>query len=395
MAVLNRTADRFQRALDGERPSDAELAAFVETSRHLVGVGGIGPAPDPVFVTRLRDRLMAEAHTLPTASPAGAKAAAARRAAARSAPVVVVVGRGLPRLLAGAVASALLVASVVGLASRTAVPGDVLYPVKGWIDGVAVRLADSDFDRGTTYLAQAQRHISDARELSGRSDPHPADVDVALEAAIGSVRRGQQSLDTAYATTANPQALLALRDFTARALPQIDALRTEAPPESLRLVDALEALLRDSQDATARRIAACGTPCRDIGLASSGGPATLPGSLPTTTTTAAPTVGSSITVPGTAVTGQPGGGGSSAPAPGVTAGVAGGGVGVGGGGAGVSSGGASAGLPTVSLSVPLLPSATATVPLPSASIGTGGVSATVPGATLGPITAPGIPITLP
>jgi len=40
------------------------------------------------------------------------------------------------------------------------------------------------------------------------------------------VRSGQRSLDHAYAENGNPRALLAMRDFTARALPQVEALLT-------------------------------------------------------------------------------------------------------------------------------------------------------------------------
>ena len=61
----------------------------------------------------------------------------------------------------------------------------------------------------------------------------------------------------------------------------------------------------------------------------------------------------------------------------------------------VGTGGASIGLPTLSVSVPIVPSVTATVPLPTVSVGTGGVGATVPSSTLGPVTLPGVTLTLP
>jgi hypothetical protein len=382
MPVLSRSADRFQRALDGERVTDRGLAELVETSRHLVGLTSAVPPPDAAFVATLHERLMAEAARMPAPSPVAAKAAAARRAAARTTPVVVVVGRGLPRLLVGATASALLVGAVVGAVSRGAVPGQALYPVKGWLDGVAVRLADSDLERGQTYLAQAQEHVSDARELAERDGRDAGDIDVALTAATDAVRKGSQALDTSYAGTGNPQALITMRDFVARTLPQLEALRTEVPPESLPKLAALEALLRDTQESTSRRIAACGSPCSGA-LSSTLGPSSLPGST-TTAPSGSPTASGSggVTVPVTAVT-VPGGSGQTGPVLG------------GGGGSTVGTGGASVGLPTVSLSVPLLPSATGTVPLPTVSVGTGGVGATVPSSTLGPVTLPGVTLTLP
>jgi len=401
--VLNRAADRFQRALDGEKVTDASIARLVETSRHLVDLGG-APGPDPTFVATLRERLLAEAAALPAPSPVAAKTAAARRAASRTTPVVVVVGRGLPRLVAGAAASALLVGGVVGAASRSTVPGQALYPVKGWLDGVQVRLATSDLDRGRTYLSQAQEHISDARDLA-EGDGAASNVDTALVSAIESVRDGQRSLDTAYATTGNPQALIAMRDFTARAVPQIEVLRSEVPAQSLPLVARLESLLRQGQEVTARRIAACGPACSE--LTSALGPATLP-SVPTTAVsqpstsrpaaeqTKAPAkpraTSPRVTVPKAPVGTAPSGG---APLPSTSTGAGGLGAGVGGGGVTAGTAGASVGLPTISATVPIVPSVTASVPLPSVTVGTGGVGATVPGSTLGPVTLPGVTITLP
>lgn len=397
MPLLNRSADRFQRALEGERVADPQLDRLVRTTRQLAGTGTHVAGPDPEFVAALRTRLMAEAERMPAPSPTAAKAAAARRAAARTTPVVVVLGRGTPRLLAGVAASAVLVGGIVGAASRSAVPGQALYPVKSWIDGVQVRLADNDLDRGRTYLDQAQEHISDARDLAEHQSPHD-NVDVALKAAITSVRRGQQSLDTAYATTGNPQALISMRDFTTRALPQVDVLRREVPQQSIPLVAELESLLLQSQQQAARRIAACGSPCSE--LASTIGPATLP----SLTTSAAPSATSSTrpsgaptvvaTVPRASATQSGSSAGGSLTGPSASVGVGGVTAGAGGGGITAGTGGVGIGLPTVSATVPL-PSVSATVPLPSATLGTGGVSATVPSATLGPVTLPGVTVTLP
>ena len=403
MRLLSRPADRFERALGGSAVTDEQLAELVETSRHLVDLGArMGPAPDPAFVTALRERLMAEAATLPTPSPAAARAAASRRAAAKGGPVVVVVGRGLPRALAGATASALLVGAVVGVASRTAVPGEALYPVKGWLDGVAVRLADSDLDRGRTFLAQAQEHISDARELTERTGRADAGtVDVALQGAIDSVRGGQRALDLSYARTGNPQALLAMGDFTARALPQIEVLRTEVPAGSLPRLAELESLLHDTQQATARRVAACGPRCEGMAGPASG-PAGLPSSI--TTTSASPgsasagqpgsgseSAGGGITVPQTGLTNSVDGSSST---PGVSIGSGGATIGSSNGGATVSTGGATVNGPTISASVPVV-STTVQVPLPSATLGTSGGSVTVPSTTIGSLTLPGVTITLP
>jgi hypothetical protein len=396
MRLLNRPADRFQHALEGQPPSDAEIADLLSTSRHLVELRGAGPPPDAAFVAQLRERLVVEAASLPAPSRATARGAASRRGEARSTPVVVVVGRGLPRLLAGAVATALVVGGLVGIASRSTLPGDALYPVKGWLDSVAVRMADSDLDRGRTQLAQAQEHISDARDLAGHRQPDAGDVNVAVGAAVDSVRAGQRSLDAAWTDTGNPQALLAQRDFAARALPQVEALRTEAPADSLRLVGQLEALLQDTQSATLRRLAACGSACSgaasqavdDLTVPSTALTAGASGSA----TPSPRTTSGGITVPGSAVTNPAGGG--TVPAPGATAGT--GGVTIGGSGTGatLSTDGATLNPPTVSASVPGVPSGSVSLPLPSATLGTGGATATQPPIGAGPVTVSLPPVTL-
>jgi hypothetical protein len=397
MALISRQADLLQRALDGERVTDEQVRTLVESARALSTVSTQAMAPRPEFVQSLRERLMAEAATLPTPSPAAAKASAARRAAARSRPVVLVVGRGVPRLVAGATASALAVGAVLGVASRSSLPGGALYPVKGWLDSIAVLMADSDFDRGVTRLSQAQEHISEARTLSEASRVDADHLVEAITAATDDVRRGQRDLSTAFDRTGNPQALLAIRDFSARALPQVEALRPEVPAAVLPALGELEALLGQTQGSVARRIAACGTPC--AGSAAPSGPATSPVSLPqleaqpTTTSgqaTGTRTAGPSIEVVAPTITGRPGGGSTVPAPPEVTAGDGGVTIGNPQGGATVSTGGSGVTLPSVSVSLPGVPSVSATVGLPSATLATSSGGGTVSRQSIGGLTLPGV-----
>lgn len=391
MRLTNRAAERFQRALEGERVTDADLEGLLQTSRTLSSVPLAGAAPREEFVLALRERLMAEAEQMPSPSPAAAKAAAGRRAAARSAPVVVVVGRGFPRVLAGAAASVVAVGAIVGVASRSAIPGSALYPVKGWLDSVAVQMAGSDYDRGLTHLSQAQEHISDARALAEQSNVDPQEFVDVLQSAVSSVRSGQRDLNTSFDTTGNPQALLAIRDFSARALPQVEALRPEVPAKALPVLGELQALLADAESASLRRLAACAPTCA-TSTGASVSPTdlpTLPGAAPSGgATTSAASGGAGVQVPGTAVTAAPGGG-----APGVTAGSGGLTLGGSSGGATLSTGGTTLNGPSVGVSVPGLPSLSAT--LPSVGIATTSIGATLPGATLGTLPLPGASVSVP
>ena len=415
MPVLSRKADAFQRALQGAPATDREVDSLLRTAGEVRSLG-YAPAPDAAFVEALRDRLMTEARSMPAVTPAAARARAAGRAAARTTPVVVVVGHGLPRALAGVAASALLVGAIVGVASRQTLPGDSLYPVKTWLDNVAVQLAGNDFDRGQTFLAQGQEHISDARDLSdAQRSANVGDVNTALRQAIDSVRSGQRTLDRSYASSGNPQALLAMRDFTARAIPQVEVLRSQVSAGSVPLVGELEALLQDSQQATGRQLAACGPQCA---AAAAAGGSISPSALPTTANGAPSTSSTSagrasgpggIAVPSAPLSNQSTGGIGGVPAPGVSgprvsvpgvsvpgvsAGTGGLGVGRSATGATLSTGGATINLPPVSVPVPVV-TTTVTVPLPSVSVGSTGVHVSLPGTTLGSATIPGATLHLP
>jgi hypothetical protein len=340
-------------------------------------------------VAELRERLLAEAATLPVVARA-AGPAPAERTGRRSGPVVLVVGRGLPRALAGAAASVLVVGSVVGVASRSAIPGSALYPVKGWLDTVAVQMAGSELDRGLTLLAQAEEDVADSRELADRRVEDADPYIEALQQAVLAVRAGQRELGRAYDETGNPQALIALRDFTSRAKPQVEALRPEVPAEALPVLGELESLLADAEQAALRRLAACAPTCvtlQEVGVS----PSDLPSlSAPAAGPATSSRTGGGITVPGTAITADPDGG---QPAPGLTAGSGGVTVGDDDGGATLSTDGVGINGPTLSASAPRLPGVSAT--LPSVGVTSGGAGVTVPDTTLGSLTLPGLTATVP
>jgi hypothetical protein len=157
--------------------------------------------------------------------------------------------------------------------------------VRQLLDSAEVQLAGSDFDRGVTWLSQAQEHISDGGALVTRDGARtePAAVDQAMLSAHDAVGTGQRALLGEFDRTGNTQALIAVQDFTARALPQLNALRTVVPEASRPGVDALIALLEQARTTLAARIAACGQPCASLaGVRTGGSPASAPvADLPT------------------------------------------------------------------------------------------------------------------
>ncbi len=264
MPFMTRTADLLQDALEGGSVDASQFAALATTARRAGTVGlSARFAPDPGFVSALGQRLLAEAATLSsrqqtsTARTSAARSVEMRRTGQRVKPVVFVVGRGLPRAIAGVAASALAVGAVVGVAARGAVPGAALYPVRQILDSAAVRLAASDFDKGMTLLAQGREHIRDAREMVGRGTPDPEALDVGLSAAIDSVSAGRVLLLRSFAETGDTQAVRELQDFSTTELPGVDALRERVPASSLPLLEQLRALLGGSWSDRPQQLAAC------------------------------------------------------------------------------------------------------------------------------------------
>jgi hypothetical protein len=199
--------------------------------------------------------------------------------------MVLVAGKGL-RVVVGATASVLLVAAMVGVSSRSALPGSLLYPVKQVLNSAAVQLAGSEDDRGMTLLSQAQADIGDARALveRDRALADPASVNQALMSAYDSAKTGQRALLGQFDRTRNAATLIAVQDFAARAMPQLNALRVQVPAGSRAEVEALIALVHQAQTTLAPKIAVCGQPCAALGgggLGSSPPSASSPGPSPT------------------------------------------------------------------------------------------------------------------
>lgn len=296
MPFVSRRADLLEASLKGDPSTDQEVRDLVVTARRIPSLTSPVLAPRDEFVSALGLRLRAEALTLPAREARSlsgeseghleseVQATGARRRGAR--PVVLVIGRGLPRALAGATVSLLLVGAIVGGASRSALPGGLLYPVKHLLDSAAVQLAGSDFDRGATLLSQAQEHISDAGALverdGGQADP--AAVNEALLGAYDAVSGGQRALLGDFHNTGDLQSLIAVQDFAVRALPQLNALRPLVPVASRPGVDSLIALLQQTRTTLAHTIAACGRPCATLGVAGQPGSPPSPSGLPSMTT---------------------------------------------------------------------------------------------------------------
>ena len=385
-------ADLLQRALDGEpveRPGVIELVAILHA---VSAIDQARLAPRDEFVADLRGRLLSEAHPIAASATTAAVETDAGSAEDGNARPVSVLHVSRPvRRFAAAAAAVIVLAGGLGVASRQAAPGDLLYPIKQVLDRAAVELAGGRLELGRTHLAQAEQHVSEARELIDRGDPAAEDLTVAFDAAAGSTASAQSVLLDLYRSEGRPEALTEFADFVARALPQVEAMRLDVPPGAVPAWERLRDLLTQGGQEALRELASCST-CGEAAAANLARLELLLGS-PTGTT---PDAGVAPALPtlGDGLPGTPGAPGATATAP-------------------LPADGAT--LPGITVAPPPATIGSATVRLPgavvtSSSVSVGGGGVTLPSATVslptlvvsstvvgggGGATLPGVTVTAP
>ena len=403
MLGANADGALLQRALDGQAVDDPDTAALVAVAREVESLDQRGLAPRADFVADLRQRLLDV--------PADAAGSLGHRG-----PAVVRLGRRA-RLLVAAAAVLLVLAGGLGVLSRSALPGDRLYPVKQLLDRVVLELHREPVGLGRAHLDQAREHVAEAVQLISRPGADPgadpgselpveltpdaaADLAGAFDAAAASTTAGDTVLLEAYRAEQRVDALISLSDFHAEVVPAVDAIDTAAlPPITRAAWQRLHDVLERSRDATLRELAACSTcgeasaaarallareapmPGATAGTPTSGPPGSgspssepsaPPGDRPTGRDTGSPSdsppaQGSASPRPtqgGTAPTSSPAGGAVRLPTVGVTSAT------LGAGGGGITLPGP---LPTLTLP---------DVGVTSSSVTIGGGGVTLPGATV-------------
>lgn len=392
-----READQLQRALEGRLPRrqvTPAVGGYVEVAGRLTDLVPTTPLrPASEFRAELHQRLVELAQARAATLPAEARRAEVAEPERRR-RLAGLIGfawlawftRGWRRTATAATGALLALSVGLGLASASAVPGGLLYPVKELIQSAQVQLAHGDLARGKVLLSQSGGHIEDAETLVSRGSPEPADVDTALRAASSDLRDAQRSLLAHFAKTQDPAVLTALARFATEQSPQLAQLRGRVPVVSEPLVDGLLAQLGATATQVRALAAQCGSACAEVPVGGLPGPDGLLGAASTGSGTAGSAGPNGVA--GSGLGGLLGTGGAA----GSAAGGAAGGTGVGGGTQGsvsVGSGGVGVQLPGVG----------ASLPAPGASVGSSGAGVTVPpvGATVGSISAslPGVSVSVP
>jgi hypothetical protein len=226
IATRRRAAD-FDALVEGSsiRDADPSYAGLLE----LVGALRTVPEATPraAFVADLRSRLMVEAATaLVPSSVDDERLRLARRPTADR--------PRHPRRVA-ALVSGVAVAGVttsMAFAAQTALPGDLLYPVKRGVESVHAAVAFDNAQRGGTVLASARDRLAEVSQLSAAGHDS-SQVAPTLDAFSAQASTASDLLFNDYAATGDQSSIAQVRDFTATSMTQLAQLQSAVPADAL------------------------------------------------------------------------------------------------------------------------------------------------------------------
>jgi hypothetical protein len=212
-------AQSFEEAWSGRTPGDDDIAGLVRFVEALCEAAVAEPSP--AFRDTLRTMLMTEAETALVPMPA------ARHAVAAPTRETHPVRRRVAGLTAAMVASAGVVGVVASSAS--AVPGDMLYPVKRSVESVELALHRDDASRGSFQLRQASERLAEARELSAKGGSEHL-IAESLEDFSSQAESGSSELFDDYTGNGEQKSIRTVNDFAIASTADLSALSSQLPP---------------------------------------------------------------------------------------------------------------------------------------------------------------------
>jgi hypothetical protein len=248
-----RRAEEFAAAVDGRN------SILTEELRDLVGVTTALRSHDSLAAARPRDdfaadlraRLMTEAeHVLVKGD----------------APLTLPVRRRSPRerRLVAAASVVVLFGGTAGMAAaaQQALPGEALYPIKRGLEQAEAGLSVSTAGKGQDLLKQANDRLGEVEDLlaTGSLTAAPR-VPSTLTDFTQQAQEGSGLLMASFEETQDPQAIVAVREFTAHGITLLQDLARTAPPEAQ---DELAAAAVTLGDIDSQASALCGSCASDI-----------------------------------------------------------------------------------------------------------------------------------
>lgn len=243
-----RRVEDFAAAVDGTAGRHArggEISTLLEVVAALRDQAPVEPRPE--FAQDLRTRLMLEAETAlePGSAtlllPVRQRGPRERRLAAAAAAFVLVGGT-----------------TTMAAAAQSALPGDVLYPIKRGIERAEAELNLSPAGKGEDLLDQASDRLVEVEGLlatpSSRTEPR---VPETLEEFSGTAAEGSELMFEAFNATGDPDTIVTVRTFTAEAIATLEGLAAEVPAEAQGELTAAAVLMSDIDSEAASLCSGC------------------------------------------------------------------------------------------------------------------------------------------
>ena len=240
-----RRADEFdslvEAAASGQRVEDARFAELLE----VVGTLRSTPAPEarPEFVADLRSRLMtAAAQELVQVTPTPAdRLTVTQRRTPRERRLAIAVG-GVAIL--GATTS-------MAVAAQTALPGDVLYPLKRALENAQTGVRVDDASKGSSLLANARGRLAEIDQLTRSEQGQDlVAIEDTLEAFSEQATEASDLLLADYTETGTETSIVELQDFTAQSLATLEELSAILPAAAQQALVAAGELLAEIAQTT-------------------------------------------------------------------------------------------------------------------------------------------------
>ncbi|MCW2752003.1 MAG: hypothetical protein JWR83_3113 [Aeromicrobium sp.] len=252
--MIRRRADdaqAFEEAWSGRAPRTAQIAELVRFAEGLCEAAVAEPSLE--FRGALRTRLMTEAET------------ALIPAVKTSRPVTLTPARrthSTRRRVAGLTAAVLASVGTVGLvsSSASAVPGQMLYPVKRSVESVELALHRGDASRGSFQLAQASERLAEARKLA--DDPSAGSADLVastLDDFTSQAKSGSTSLFNAFSNNGKQTSIRQVNDFAASATAQLATLSGVLPDSANGSFDSATQIISKLATQASTLCSACST----------------------------------------------------------------------------------------------------------------------------------------
>lgn len=224
--VTRRRDDEFAALVEGRATSGpetryADLLELVATLRDVPAV-----EPRPEFVAALRERLLLAADTALVPSRTAAETARLTLPPRRS---------GRDRRIAAAVGAFALVGATtsMAMAAQSAIPGDVLYPIKRALENAQTGVTVGQSQKGEGLLANASGRLDEVSALSrGAEITDASAIADTLNAFTEQAAEASDLLLSDFAQSGDASSISDLRDFTSSSLEQLTGLEPQVPADA-------------------------------------------------------------------------------------------------------------------------------------------------------------------